>query len=208
MIKKKRVYIYFIKTLICIILFLVSAILSKRDEGWKNLIYNRVYEDNISFSYFKDFYNRYLGGIFPIENISNSQAVQVFNDELLYDNVVSYEEGIEVAVIDYYLVPVIEEGIVVYIGEKKKYGNVVIVEGNDGVDIWYGNVNNINVPHLHFGLQLIFDESQKECDNEIWINLYAITKLLEQNKCSVMRNTESREFSRECDFWEANLENK
>lgn len=145
MIKKKRVYIFFIKTLICIILFLVSAILSKRDEGWKNLIYNRVYEDNISFSYFKDFYNRYLGGIFPIENISNSQAVQVFNDELLYDNVVSYEEGIEVAVIDYYLVPVIEEGIVVYIGEKKKYGNVVIVEGNDGVDIWYGNMCNVNV---------------------------------------------------------------
>ena len=32
------------------------------------------------------------------------------------------------------------------------------------------NTNNIAEPHLHFGLQLIFDESQKEGNNEIWID--------------------------------------
>ena len=42
------------------------------------------------------------------------------------------------------------------------------------------NVNNINTSHLHFGLELVFDESQKESDNEIWIDLYAITKLLQK----------------------------
>ena len=40
------------------------------------------------------------------------------------------------------------------------------------------NVNNIKRSHLHVGLQLIFDESQKDSPNEIWINLYNITKLL------------------------------
>ncbi len=30
------------------------------------------------------------------------------------------------------------------------------------------NVNNIQIPHLHLGLELIFEESQKESDNEIW----------------------------------------
>ncbi len=56
------------------------------------------------------------------------------------------------------------------------------------------NVNNIDKSHLHWGLELIFDESQKECDNEIWIDLYAITKLLEKNKSAVIRNNDTKEF--------------
>lgn len=40
------------------------------------------------------------------------------------------------------------------------------------------NVNNIEVTHLHWGLELIFDESQKESDNEIWIDVYALTRFL------------------------------
>ncbi len=31
------------------------------------------------------------------------------------------------------------------------------------------NVNNIETVHLHFGLQPIFDESQKECNSGIWM---------------------------------------
>ena len=40
------------------------------------------------------------------------------------------------------------------------------------------NVNNINVPHLHFGIQLIFNEVQKDGNNQIWIDCYQIAKLL------------------------------
>ena len=36
------------------------------------------------------------------------------------------------------------------------------------------NVNNIETVHLHFGMELVFDESQKECNSEIWINVYDI----------------------------------
>ena len=56
------------------------------------------------------------------------------------------------------------------------------------------NTNNIETSHLHFGLQLIFDESQKECDNEIWINLYPISLLLEKNKSEIYRVAETKEF--------------
>lgn len=92
-------------------------------------------------------------------------------------------------------------------GAVVKAGDVIGYVGRTGYST-KENINNISESHLHWGMELIFDESQKECDNEIWINLYAITKLLEQNKCSVTRNTESREFFRENDFWESNLENK
>ena len=51
------------------------------------------------------------------------------------------------------------------------------------------------------GLELIFDESQKESSNEIWIDLYALTKLLEKNKSSVVRDSNTKEYYRKLDFW-------
>ncbi len=48
------------------------------------------------------------------------------------------------------------------------------------------NVNNINVPHLHFGLQLIFDESQKEGPKEIWVDVYSLFNFLQRNRSTVI----------------------
>ncbi len=47
------------------------------------------------------------------------------------------------------------------------------------------NVNNISAVHLHFGVQLVFDESQKECISEIWIDVYDIVKLLNKHRSSL-----------------------
>lgn len=49
------------------------------------------------------------------------------------------------------------------------------------------NVNNIETVHLHFGMELIFDESQKECNNEIWIDVYDIVRLLSEHRSTVLR---------------------
>lgn len=49
------------------------------------------------------------------------------------------------------------------------------------------NTNNIDINHLHFGMQLIFEESQKECNSEIWIDVYAINRLLSQHRSSVRK---------------------
>lgn len=49
------------------------------------------------------------------------------------------------------------------------------------------NTNNIETVHLHFGMQLIFDERQKECDSEIWIDVYEIVKLLSRHRSSLMQ---------------------
>ena len=49
------------------------------------------------------------------------------------------------------------------------------------------NTNNINVNHLHFGMQLIFDESQKECNSEIWIDVYQINRLLALHRSSIRK---------------------
>lgn len=63
------------------------------------------------------------------------------------------------------------------------------------------NVNNINVPHLHFGLELIFDESQFDGKNEIWIDVYDIIEFLKKNRSSVfMNNSETKDFVRKYNF--------
>ncbi len=49
------------------------------------------------------------------------------------------------------------------------------------------NTNNIETVHLHFGMQLVFDESQKECNSEIWIDVYPIVKLLHQHRSSIVK---------------------
>ena len=52
------------------------------------------------------------------------------------------------------------------------------------------NVNNIETVHLHFGIQLVFEESQKECNSEIWIDAYNIVRLLSQHRSSIQKNKE------------------
>ena len=49
------------------------------------------------------------------------------------------------------------------------------------------NVNNIETVHLHFGMQLVFDESQKECNSEIWIDVYNIVRLLSNHRSSIRK---------------------
>ena len=60
------------------------------------------------------------------------------------------------------------------------------------------NVNNIKVTHLHWGMQLIFDESQKDSNNEIWIDCYQITRFLYKNRCETVKDEETKEWHRIC----------
>jgi len=63
------------------------------------------------------------------------------------------------------------------------------------------NVNNITNPHLHFGMQLIFDESQKESDNEIWVNVYNIMKLLDKYRSTTVKNEETKEYTAQVTYY-------
>ena len=54
----------------------------------------------------------------------------------------------------------------IYEGKIVDAGEVIGYLGMTGYST-KENVNNINVPHLHFGLQLIFDKSQKDGNNQM-----------------------------------------
>lgn len=84
----------------------------------------------------------------------------------------------------------LEEGSIVTAGD------VIGYMGHTGYST-KENVNNIKVTHLHWGLQLIFDESQKEGNNEIWVNCYELSNFLYKNRSNVIRNDETKEWTRE-----------
>ena len=86
-------------------------------------------------------------------------------------------------------------------GDTVTAGDVIGYVGRTGYST-DENINGITESHLHIGLQLIFDESQKECDNEIWVDVCAICKILEAHKSEVVRNSETKEFTRRYKFTE------
>ena len=85
--------------------------------------------------------------------------------------------------------PELKEGSVVLAGD------VIGYMGHTGYST-KEDVNNIDQTHLHVGMQLIFDESQKDSDNEIWIDCYQIIGFLYRNQSETARNDETKEWRR------------
>lgn len=81
------------------------------------------------------------------------------------------------------------------VGNIVSAGDVIGYLGRTGYST-KENTNNITTSHLHFGLQLIFDESQKEGNNEIWVDTYALTKFLYRNRSETYKEVESKEYRR------------
>lgn len=88
-----------------------------------------------------------------------------------------------------------------HIGDRVTAGDVIGYTGQTGYSI-KENVNNIETPHLHYGLQLVFDEKAKDSPTQIWIDLYDITRLLSEHRCTVVRNEETGEYERKYLFKE------
>ncbi len=71
-------------------------------------------------------------------------------------------------------------------GDTVQAGDLIGFMGRTGYSD-QENTNNIETVHLHFGLELVFDESQKECNSEIWINVYDIVRLLSSHRSSIQK---------------------
>ncbi len=72
------------------------------------------------------------------------------------------------------------------VGDLVQAGDLIGFMGRTGYSD-KENVNNIETVHLHFGMQLVFDESQKECNSEIWIDVYDIVRLLSSHRSSIRK---------------------
>ncbi|HEY8424372.1 MAG TPA: M23 family metallopeptidase [Clostridia bacterium] len=78
-------------------------------------------------------------------------------------------------------------------GSRVVAGQVIGYMGATGYSI-KENRNMKTNPHLHFGIQLIFDESQVKGPTEIWIDVNNICKLLEHNRAVTVKDPETKEY--------------
>ncbi len=89
------------------------------------------------------------------------------------------------------------------LGSIVKAGDVIGYMGMTGYSV-EENVNGMSVCHLHFGMQLIFDESQKEGVNQIWVDVYELVQFLYQNRATVIKDSDSAQYYRMYDIIDYN----
>ena len=73
------------------------------------------------------------------------------------------------------------------VGDTVNAGDIIGYMGRTGYST-KENTNNIQQVHLHFGIELIFDEERRRGGQEIWINAYPIVELLRQHPVTVVRD--------------------
>lgn len=132
-----------LRVLITIIVTLILLIGFKMNNNFKKTFYRYVYEENFPFSVVKNFLQDKFGTSLTFDKIVTDE--EVFNEKLSYKDKSLYHDGVKLTVSSEYMIPSLESGIVVYIGEKENYKQVVIVQQMNGVDVWYGNIKQANV---------------------------------------------------------------
>ena len=129
------------KFLIAVIFFLVSVIFTNSSD--KNLLFYKehVLTESIPFTKIKGWYEDLFGEVLP----KNDNNQMVMNGHLVYKSIESYKDGEVLSLSSNTLINNLTSGVVVFVGEKDEYGETIIIQGVDGVDIWYGNLTNVSV---------------------------------------------------------------
>lgn len=138
---RKKVKIVASKILLSIILFLVGMIVSKSSFHNKMFIQTNIYEKSFPFQAIKKKCKEYFGNIFS-EDVVTPKTETVFHESITYDTLDIYQNGVLLNVSNHYMVPCLANGIILYIGEKEGIGKTIIIEQEDGVDVYYGNLES------------------------------------------------------------------
>lgn len=128
------------KFLFSIIFVFSSLIFVKTSDNNESLFKKYVLTNSMNFTSFNKWYDKYLGSVAP--SIKNDEFV--FNDKLTFSNIEKLDNK-EILKLNSSIVSSICGGIIVYSGEKEDFGNTIIVQGNDGKNIWYGNLENVSL---------------------------------------------------------------
>jgi len=127
-----------IRVLFSIILFLTLSIFINYSDN--NLLFfkRNVYDKTFSFSTFNNLYKKYFGNVLP-----ETDVVMVSGNKISYNEIEEYNDGAKLSGVT--SVSPFKSGIVVFVGEKESFGKTIIIQGMDGIDYWYGNVEDISV---------------------------------------------------------------
>jgi len=136
---KNKIY----ESLIVIVIISFGTLIIRKNEPLKGNLYNIIYNTNISFSKIKSIYNQKIGSVIPFENVIKTK--EVFNEDLKYKEISKYDNGVKLTLASNYSIPILSNGIVVFIGNRDNLNKTVIIEDENGINYYYGNLDNVNV---------------------------------------------------------------
>lgn len=134
----KKISRMFTKVLLSIILVLASTIYIKLSPENLANFKKVVLESNLTFTKINDWYHNVFGSILPTVKEPDEQVVS--GD--IINTPEPYLDGYKVVSSKGSPIEVLTSGLFVYQGEKEGYGNVFIIQGVNGVDVWYGMIGD------------------------------------------------------------------
>ena len=117
------------KTLLTIILLLVTLILTKSNDGLKEYIKREVYEKSISFMNTRNLYNKYFS------STEKNTIKPVITEKITKKKEEKTKEGVKLTVSKNTAIPLLESGIIIMIDSNK-----IVIEQVDGVTAYYDNI--------------------------------------------------------------------
>jgi len=130
------------KVLLSIIFFMLSTILIKSNDNIKKFYQEEIFTKQVEFTKINNLYNKYFGSILPTINTSTTEVFKENTDTIKTEK---YLNGTKISLEENGTITVITSGIIVFLGDKDNLGKTCIVEGIDGIDIWYSNINIDNL---------------------------------------------------------------
>ena len=129
----------FTKILLSIILVLICTIYVKLSPDNMTWFKENIFESNLTFTKINNWYHEVFGSVLPSvteqKNVTASADIQNVSRE-------SYLDGYKMSSAKNSPVSALQSGLLVFMGEKEGYGNTFIIQGVDGVDVWYGGITD------------------------------------------------------------------
>ena len=102
-----------LRCLTVVVIFLILAIASKSSTTYKDIITKNIYEKNFSFVEIKKLYNKYLGGLDPLNKVIDKTTGKIYwcvkeafedigTTRYLLDRAIKKQEPIDGRLFDYY----------------------------------------------------------------------------------------------------------
>lgn len=131
------------KSLLVVIIFLLSMIYIKTSDSNKKKFEKLVYTNNLSFAKIYNVYKKYLGDVIPFKGDNNVKKVS--NEAFIFDKVNKENNGYIFEISNSNSISALKGGIVVDKKKSKIYGNMIKIQDRNDVCITYGFLDDLNV---------------------------------------------------------------
>lgn len=140
---KKSIKLIVTKFLFTIIFILFILIVNKFNKNLTKEFKTNLFNKTINFVKINNLSKKVMGKDF-IYNGSNEETLPA-SKEIYTKNKEKYHDAEKFKVSNDLPIGSIESGVVISIKDDDIYNKLIVVQGVDGFNIWYGNIKDINV---------------------------------------------------------------